>query len=120
MKSCLPILLLLAACSVGGGGAPAPDSPSARLAARAGEVETDARQIEELARELESQTDRLREQVKAGENSQEEAVAELQERMQRLAQLNAALQEKVAAIELEARTTAGMAPPEPLDDRPRR
>ncbi len=113
------LLVGLAACAVGDPGPAAPGSAAARRAAELTELAAEAEAIQAKAREITSMADEARRESTGTPEQRAARVAAVQALADELVARDAALQQRLAALEAGLHTDAGDPAP-PVPEEPRR
>ena len=108
-RTCL--LLLLAACSVGGAGPAPAGSPAADLADETTRLAEQAQEVDRLAHALTSQVDESRRAVQEGRSTPEEEIPKIEALSAEVSAKNTALQKDLADLEQRVKDAASSAIP---------
>ena len=101
-----PLLLLLAACSVGADGPAPTGSPAADLASEAAHLASQAAEVDRLSHALTSQVDESRRAVQEGRSTPEVEIPKIETLSAQVSKENAALQDAVRALEQRVKDEA--------------
>jgi hypothetical protein len=99
--------LLFIACALSEPGPAPAGSPAAEALVDVQRVEEQALEVADLANQLTARTDESRRLVASGESTQEAEITKMLALMDQIEEKNAALQETVRRVEVEAHEAAG-------------